>query len=148
VKLSPHFSLDEFEVSEKAARLGLDNSVPPELMGDLLYTARALEVVRQALGGRPVIITSGYRSPEVNAEVGGSKNSQHMKGRAADFIVPGFGRPLEVCRRILEAGIVFDQLIHEYGRWAHCSFVQSAARCAVLTIDRRGTRRGLHEARG
>lgn len=147
MRLSTHFSLAEFEASETAGRRGIDNDVPAHLMGDLMYTARALEVVRAALGNVPIIITSGYRSPELNAAIGGSASSQHMKGQAADFIVPGFGRPLDVCRRILEAGIIFDQLIHEWGRWTHCSFVQSGARLAVLTIDRHGTRRGLHEAR-
>ena len=147
MRLSTHFSLDEFEVSETAARLGIDNSVPAHMMGDVMYTARALEVVRQALGKNPIIITSGYRSPALNAAVGGAKTSQHMAGKAVDFIVPGFGRPIEVCRKILESGIVFDQLIHEFGAWVHCSFVQSSARLHVLTVDRLGTRRGLHEAR-
>lgn len=147
MRLSTHFTLAEFEASQTAARLGLDNRVPPELMGDLIYTARALEVVRTALGKHPVIVTSGYRSPEVNAAVGGSPTSQHMKGQAADIIVPGCGRPIEVCRRILEAGIVFDQLINEFSAWTHISFVPSGARMALLTIDRQGTRRGLHEAR-
>lgn len=148
MRLSTHFALAEFEASQTAARLGLDNRVPPELMGDLIYTARALEVVRTALGKHPVIVTSGYRSPEVNAAVGGSADSQHMKGQAADFIVPGFGRPIDVCRKILEAGIVFDQLILEYssrngGGWTHISFVPSGARNQVLTIDKRGVQRGI-----
>lgn len=147
MRLARHFSLDEFEVSETAARLGIDNRAPPEVVNALMYTAQGLEVVRQALGGHPVIITSGYRSPELNRAVGGSASSQHMKGQAADIIVPGFGRPIEVCRRILEVGVVFDQLIHEFGGWAHISFVQAGARLMVLTIDRQGTRRGLHEAR-
>lgn len=147
MRLARHFSLDEFEVSETAARLGIDNRAPPEVVNALMYTAQGLEVVRQALGGHPVIITSGYRSPELNRAVGGSASSQHTKGQAADIIVPAFGRPLEACRRILEAGVVFDQLIHEFGGWAHVSFVPSGARLMVLTIDRQGTRRGLHEAR-
>lgn len=147
MKLSRNFSLAEFEASETAARRGIDNQAPPEVVNALMYTAQGLEVVRQALGGHPVIITSGYRSPELNRAVGGSASSQHMRGQAADIIVPGFGRPLEVCRRILEAGLVFDQLIHEFGGWTHISFVPSGARLAVLTIDRQGTRRGLHEAR-
>ena len=149
MRLSQHFSLDEFEVSETAARLGIDNHVPAHLMGDLMYTARALEVVRQALGKVPVVITSGYRSPALNAAVGGAKTSQHMAGQAVDFIVPGFGRPIEVCRKILEAGVVFDQLILEFssrsgtGGWTHISFVPSGARHQVLTIDRRGIQRGI-----
>lgn len=146
MRLTRNFTLDEFEASETAARRGIDNQAPPEVVNALMYTAQALEVVRRELG-HPIIITSGYRSPELNAAIGGSANSQHMKGQAADIIVPGFGRPIEVCRRILEAGIVFDQLIHEFGGWTHVSFVPSGARMALLTIDRHGTRRGLHEAR-
>lgn len=146
MRLSRNFTLAEFEASETAARRGIDNQAPPEVVNALLYTAQALEVVRKELG-HPVIITSGYRSPDLNAAIGGSASSQHMRGEAADIIVPGFGRPIEVCRRILEAGIVFDQLINEFSAWTHISFVPSGARMALLTIDRQGTRRGLHEAR-
>lgn len=77
-----------------------------------------LERVRAVLGC-PILISSGYRSPKLNAAIGGARNSQHCKGEAADFIAPGFGSPMEVCKEIVkhQESIQFDQLIHE-GSWA------------------------------
>jgi hypothetical protein len=146
MRLSEHFSLQEFEASATAARRGIVNRVPDELMPAVTRTAEQLEIVRARLGA-PIILLSGYRSPELNRAVGGARNSQHMRGEAADIIVPRVGAPLEVCHRIVDAGVVFDQLIHEYGGWTHVSFVPENPRRQVLTIDRRGTRLWLWEAR-
>lgn len=143
--LSPHFSLEELTASETAARLGLNNAPPAKVREALEATAAKLEAVR-ALLGKPILINSGYRAPKVNVAVGGSATSHHCKGYAVDFICPGFGRPLEVCRAIAASGIRYDQLIHEFGRWTHLSFAPSM-RGQELTIDSRGTRAGLFEAR-
>ena len=147
MNLSRNFTLDEFEVSETAARRGIDNAAPPSLIGPITYVAQGLERVRHLCGGYPVIITSGYRCPDLNAVVGGSRTSQHMRGEAADFIIPTFGPALMICRLLVAERVVFDQLIHEYGRWVHVSFVPKQSRREVLTIDAHGTRQGLHEAR-
>ena len=64
-------------------------------------------------------ITSGYRSVELNRVVGGSKDSMHCQGLAADFICPSFGTPYEVCRQIVRAQVPMDQLIHEFAEWTH-----------------------------
>src|SRR5262245_4601019 len=77
-----------------------------------------LEKVR-ALLKKPIHISSGYRSPELNARIGGSTKSAHMDGRAADFICPAFGTPYQVAKKISTARLGFDQMIHEYGRWVH-----------------------------
>jgi zinc D-Ala-D-Ala carboxypeptidase len=134
-RLTEHFTLDELTVSEVGARQGLDNTPPPLMLPVLRTTALGLELVRKkALGDHPIIVTSGYRSPLVNQAVGGSKRSQHLRGEAADFICPGFGTPLDVCRRIIEVdSIPFDQLIWEH-TWVHISFVQDGARRSVLTL--------------
>jgi zinc D-Ala-D-Ala carboxypeptidase len=60
----------------------------------------------------------------------------HMQGLAADIISPKFGSPLDVCRTIAAAGIVTDQIIHEFGRWTHVAFPAPGkqARNALLTI--------------
>ena len=60
----------------------------------------------------------------------------HMRGLAADILCPQFGLPLEVCRAIVAAGIVTDQIIHEFGRWCHVAFPAPgiAARGQLLTI--------------
>ena len=116
MKLSAHFSLDEFLTSETAARRGIDNTPTPEIIDNLKRLAFVLEDVRMRLG-KPVLISSGYRSPELNKAVGGSDKSAHPYGLAADFICPGFGSPLSICNRL--ADMQFDQLIHEFGRWVH-----------------------------
>jgi len=79
-QLSPNFKLSEF--NQRQAPLPEDKVlVHPDL------PAR-LEKLREYVG-KPVVITSGYRTPEYNKRVGGAKQSQHMSGRAADILVPG-----------------------------------------------------------
>lgn len=147
MKLTENFHLDEFLVSETAERMGIDNDPPDDVIDNLRGLASTLEEVRKVLGNRPITITSGYRSPNLNRAVNGSRNSAHVFGYAADFTCPGFGTPLDVCRAIVAAGsIPYDQLIHEFGRWIHLS-VDPRWRGQVLTIDRSGTRPGLLEVR-
>lgn len=121
MKLSANFHLDEFVTSQTAARRGIDNTPPAPVLIRLKNTAKGLEKVRAVLG-KPILISSGYRSPALNKAVGGSATSDHMNGDAADFISPGFGTPIAICRAIVAAGIKFDQLIEENGRWVHISF--------------------------
>jgi zinc D-Ala-D-Ala carboxypeptidase len=135
MNLTEHFTLDELTVSETAARKGIDNDPPPAVLERLKYTARGLEHIRLILGV-PLIITSGYRSPALNAEVGGSNNSQHTRGEAADFIAPRFGTPLEVCNALTASDVRFDQLIWE-GGWVHVSFTDARTpRREILTWKR------------
>ena len=137
--LSPNFALSEFTESQTAARLGLDNDPPAELYETLKATARCMEDIRDLLGGKVVLVSSAYRSPEVNKAVGGSANSQHTKGEAVDFTCPKFGTPREIVTKIKDSPLLFDQLILEYDRWVHISF-SSRNRRQVLIIDRNGTR--------
>lgn len=137
--LSEHFSLPELTFTQQR---GIDNTPTPAVVTALRETAAVLEQVRSLLGGKPITVTSGYRSPAVNAAVGGVANSAHVLGRAADFICPGFGTPLEVCHAIERSGIAFDQLIHEFGAWVHIAWSPNPRR-QVLTIDGNGTRAGL-----
>ena len=130
-KLSPHFTLEEFTVSQTAARKGLNNTPSEEIVGVLTNTANQMEAVRKLLGA-PITINSGYRSPEVNKAVGGARNSQHMTGEAVDFIAPGFGSVSAIVERIKSSGLIFDQLIDE-GSWVHISF-SDKPRKQVLTI--------------
>lgn len=137
VKLTEHFTLDEFTRSSTALRRGIINNPTPEIAQRLLITATGMEQIR-ALLGAPVIINSGYRSPELNAVIGGSSTSQHSKGEAADFVAPGFGSPREICLAILDSDIAFDQLIEE-GNWAHISFTDNPRR-SILTAHFSGGR--------
>ncbi len=137
--LSPNFALSEFTESQTAARLGLDNDPPAELYETLKATARCMEDVRDLLGGKAVLVSSAYRSPEVNKAVGGSASSQHTKGEAVDFTCPKFGTPREIVAKIKDSPLLFDQLILEFDRWVHISF-STRNRRQTLIIDRNGTR--------
>ena len=88
MKLSEHFDLSEFTRSATADRLHIDNSIPEELIPNLKNLCeQVLEPLRQHFG-TPVVISSGYRCPELNKAVGGVPNSQHLKGEAADIVLP------------------------------------------------------------
>jgi hypothetical protein len=133
--LSPHFSLDEFIRSDTAERYRLDNTPAAEVKALLQRTAQMLEQVRDLLGGRAIRINSGYRGPAVNKAVGGVDSSAHTQGWAVDFVCPDFGTPFDVCNKVLGSGLLYDQLIHEYGRWTHLSFAPTMRR-QPLTIAR------------
>ena len=138
-KLSAHFTLEEFTFSQTAARKGLDNTPSPQVLANLRRTAEGLEGVRIILGGAPINVSSGYRSPAVNAAVGGAKASQHLTGEACDFTAPQFGPPQAVFDAIKRSGIGYDQLLLEFDRWVHISFADRQRKQA-LVIDNIGTR--------
>jgi zinc D-Ala-D-Ala carboxypeptidase len=140
--LSEHFSLDELTASQTAVRRGIDNGPTPAVLGNLRTVAGQMERVRDLLGGRPVNVSSGYRSPALNKAVGGAAGSAHVTGWAVDFTCRSFGSPLEVARAIAASDLQYDQLIHEYGRWVHISFAP-ALRQMDLTIGPKGTVAGL-----
>lgn len=118
--MTPHFTLEEVTKSETAQRLGIDNSVPAELMGNAKRMCERLEEVR-ALFNKPIMITSFYRCPELNTKVGGSKTSAHKDCRACDFTVKGIAVE-DVFANIKSSKIIFDQLIIESSKtstWIH-----------------------------
>ncbi|MBI6919437.1 MULTISPECIES: D-Ala-D-Ala carboxypeptidase family metallohydrolase [Pseudomonas] len=134
--ITPHFTLDEMIVSQLAARDGFDNTPPPQARANLQLLCGALEQVR-ALFDAPIIISSGYRSEKVNQLIGGSPNSQHVQGLAADFTVIEVS-PRDTVRRISNSTIAFDQLILEFDRWVHLSVTCDTPRRQVLTVRKGG----------
>jgi len=128
MQLTEHFSLEALIASETAKRKNIDNTPPPEILANLHILAQGLEQVRAAVGGRDLLVNSGYRSPALNREIGGAEKSKHMYGLAADILCPQFGTPLDLCRAIVAAGIVTDQVIHEFGKWCHVSFPAPGAK--------------------
>ena len=142
IQLSPHFWLSEFTTSQTAIRLNLDNTPSPTVVFALARLAALLERVRDVCGGRPIVISSGYRCMTLNSLVGGAAASAHMAGLAADIVVPGL--PLATLCRTLAASAVMeevDQLIHE-GGWAH------VALAPVGIKPRRQTLTAMFSARG
>ncbi len=128
-KLGRFFSWAEMTASSAAARLGLSNQPTPDaqdamaaLVGDVL------DPLRHGLG-RPVRVTSGYRSPEVNAAVHGSATSQHMSGEAADIKVDGLSAQA-LAAAVVRLGVPFDQLIwydEDRGGHVHVSYTTKRA---------------------
>lgn len=135
--LSAHFSLSEMILSAEATRRGLDNTPTKPIIENLRRLAEKMEEIRSVLGN-PITVSSGYRSPAVNAAIKGAKKSEHMDGRACDFICPAYGTPLQVAKAIKAAGIEYNQLIHEFGGWVHISIppVGVAAKGNEITYRR------------
>ena len=121
MNLSEHFTLSEMTRTSS----GLYNGPTIDQIRALtVLCTTLLEPVRNRFG--PVSIHSGYRGPAVNAAIGGSKSSQHMKGEAADFHCPG--ATLETVMRwiVVESGLSYGQVIlegHTKGEptWIHLS---------------------------
>ena len=142
MNLSPHFTLEELTHSEAAARNGWDNTPKQEEIANLQRLAYLLEKVKEAVGGKPVMINSGFRSKQVNDSVGSKDSSQHRIGCAADIRVPGM-TPRQVVEACITASVLFDQIILEFDAWTHISVSTDptlAPRHSRLIIDKQGTR--------
>lgn len=134
--ISEHFLWDEFTFTtqrDPGTGLLLANEPGPEEGARLVYTADGMDRVRAECGDRPVVVHSAYRSPQVNAQVGGSPTSQHMRGEACDFHVLGLSVPetFEIIRR---SALEYDQLIEEAASWVHVSFTRNSPRRQALTM--------------
>lgn len=140
--ISDHFTLEEVTASQLASRQGIDNSLPPELLPAVKFTARQMERVRGLLGSA-IHVNSWYRCPLLNTQLGSKNTSQHLRGEAVDFVAPAAGSSLEICKKILQYPelIRFDQLILEH-TWVHISFSANptvANRNQVLSLLQNGT---------
>lgn len=140
-QLSPNFSLEELTRSEIASRKGWSNTPGPAEIENLRRVALLLQDVRRIFG-KPLIVTSGFRSKQVNDAVGSSDKSQHRLGCAADFRIIGV-TPREVVQSCIKANIAFDQIILEFDSWTHISVPtvpNAKPRGSKLIIDRLGAR--------
>lgn len=110
--ISEHFSFSEFEASDKAKELGIDNRIKKEKVRKniVALVENVLQPLRYAWGG-PMWIGphhSGYRCPELNEAVGGVPNSQHPEGEAADC---GVTDPFALAKLAVKLRLPFDQMI-------------------------------------
>jgi zinc D-Ala-D-Ala carboxypeptidase len=141
MKLSENFSLAEMTKSQTATRKGINNEPSTDHIENLIHLAKTiLQPVREHFG-KPVMISSGYRSPALCEAIGSSAKSQHAKGEAADFEIGG------VDNKELAAWIAdncdFDQLILEFydgvdpnSGWIHCSSTKGKSRKQTLTAQK------------
>lgn len=121
MQLSKNFSLEELTVSQEASRSGLRNAPNhDQTLALVALCTNVLQPLRDRIR-RPIVVTSGFRSPTINRRIGGASASQHCKGQAADFIVPGL-ELRNVMQLIQNMELPFDQLLLEYNRWIHCSY--------------------------
>jgi zinc D-Ala-D-Ala carboxypeptidase len=142
MNLSENFTYDELTRSETAARHGFDNTPNEGEVDNLKRLAALLEEVKKAVGGKAVMINSGFRSKQTNDAVGSKDTSQHRLGCAADIRVPGM-TPRQVVEACIEAQVPFDQIILEFDSWTHISVANTpdaALRGQKLIIDKQGTR--------
>lgn len=127
MQITTNFSLHEMIKSETALRLGLANIPSDEITANLrALCEKVLQPIRDHYG-KGVKVNSGYRAPEVNAAVGGSKTSDHCKGQAADIEIPGV--PNAELARWIESNLTFTQVILEFytqgipdSGWVHVSY--------------------------
>ena len=129
MKLSKNFILQEFVET----KTGLNNQLTSDALSNIEFLVKnLLQPLRDAFG-KPIRITSGYRSVEVNKAVGGSKNSQHLKGKAVDIVSNDNKSLFDLIKNNFD----FDQLIWEYGTdeqpaWVHVSLKKTGNRKQVM----------------
>lgn len=138
MKLSEHFTLEEMTYSETAIRRGIDNTPDETCVNNLKSLCEnVLEPLRTKLG-KPLKITSGYRCRQLNSFIGGSANSQHQYGCAADIQVKGMTSK-ELFDFVRANKIKFDQCIEEFGSWVHISFTSNNRKESLIaTKDENG----------
>ena len=133
--LTDHFSWAEVVRSPTAKRLGISNLIPNEqVKKNVERVAETMESVRFLIG-RPIKVNSWYRSPLLNATIGGSKTSAHMRGLAVDWEPVGMSLD-QAFDIVLNSSIIFDQLIKEGTRdgadWIHLGLSEGPPRGEVL----------------
>ena len=117
-----HFTIQELTKSDTARRLGINNTPPSSAVTALhALVDNVLDPLREAWGG-PIRVNSGYRCPKLNKAVGGTPNSQHQRGEAADITVGSRSGNRRLLALIKQLDLPVDQCIDEKGcRWIHVS---------------------------
>ena len=136
--LSKNLSLVEVMKSATAIKRGIANEPSPQHLTNLKAVATNIFQPCRDYFGKPLAVTSGYRSPKLNELIGGSKRSQHSKGEALDLDAQVYGgfTNAELFHYIKD-NLDFDQLIWEFGTdeepaWIHCSYKEEGNRREVL----------------
>jgi hypothetical protein len=141
-QLTKNFSLAEMVKSETALRHGMENNPGPDELNNLLQLcANVLQPIRDHYQ-KGVKVNSGYRSPDVNAKVGGSRTSDHCRGMAADIEIPGV--PNADLATYIRDNLAYTQLILEFytpgipdSGWVHVSYDDKNLKKQDLTATRR-----------
>ena len=138
-----YFSIAELTQSATAKRLGIDNTPPDSIKKNLtLFIEKVLDPIREDWGG-PIIVSSGYRCPELNAKVGGAKTSGHQYGYCADLQVKGGMKKIrELANFIFEwmkdHHMKFDELLFEHSggvTWLHFCWIGKDGKQRMKCFD-------------
>jgi hypothetical protein len=127
MQLSENLSLAEVIRSETAKRKGVSNMPTPEHIENFKKLAENIFQPIRKHFGKPIHISSGYRSDALNKAIGGSKTSQHCKGEAIDIDMDGTAIANAQIFNYIKDNLNFDQLIWEFGTasnpdWVHVSY--------------------------
>ena len=134
--ITTNFTLEELYKSSTASKLGINNVPNKDVSNNLMILAvKILQPLREAYG-KPITVTSGYRSFELNKAVKGSSTSQHLKGEAADLVTDNNKKLFEVAKRVIDEGkIKVGQLIDEYNyKWIHISLPNNKHNNQILHL--------------
>lgn len=138
MKLSPNLSLAEVTKSATAIKRGIVNAPTQEHLQNLkLVAEHVFQPIREHFG-KPLAVSSGYRSEQLNALIGGSKTSQHSLGQALDLDADVYGGLTNAAVfHYIKDHLTFDQLIWEFGTadepaWVHVSYKVAGNRGEVL----------------
>ena len=142
MKISANLTLKEVSKSLTATRRGIDNEPKGEHLTALINLANnVFQPIREHFG-KPIFVSSGYRSPELNKAIGGSKTSQHCKGEAIDIDNDAREYPsnADIFWYIYDH-LEFDQMIWEFGddknpSWVHVSYKSEGNRKQVLKASK------------
>ena len=139
MKLSKHLDIAEVIRSESAKREGIINMPTPEHYENLKVIAeKVFEPIREHLGV-PILISSGYRSESLNIYIGGSRSSDHSKGRALDIDMDGSssGVTNKMVFEFIKDNLEYDQLINEFDyAWVHVGYRLDANRKQTLRANK------------
>ena len=143
MKLSTHLDLSEVIRSDSAKRNGISNMPTEEHIANFMLLAEKIfEPIREHFGV-PIRISSGYRSKELNAKIGGSATSQHCKGQAIDIDMDGTSLTNKQVFDYIKDNLPFDQLIWEFGNeencdWVHVSYVPNGRKQILKAFKMNG----------
>ena len=135
-----YFSIDEMTRSDTARRLGIDNTPSDSIKNNLtLFINKILDPIREDWGS-PIIVSSGYRCPELNKAVGGVKTSGHLYGFCADLQVKGDLRKFSnfVIEWMKEHQMKWDQIIWEKSgnvTWLHFCWIGKDGKQRMKCFD-------------
>lgn len=130
-----NFTMSELLKSDIAEKYNISNIPDKQSLDNMLILiCECLQPIRNFIN-KPMIISSGYRSPRLNGHplINGAPNSQHVTGQAVDFTIKGM-TPKQIIEKVKGSGVEFDQLINEHNIWVHISYNKGKNRKQILEI--------------